>query len=83
MVALRPSDWQPKTPPVLVSFERQKEALGQGEALPGNLVVVSTKEDLANLQDLWRAFGVPAAQLASTLTLVLRHMSRLPLLVGL
>ena len=51
---------RPKTPPVLVSFERLKEALGQGVPLPGNLVVVSTKEDLANLR-LWQALCDPAA----------------------
>ena len=60
VVACRPSDWQARTPPVLATFGQLKEALGKGEPPPGNLVVVYTKEDLAQLHDLWQAFGDPS-----------------------
>ena len=59
VVACRPSDWQARTPPVLATFEQLKEALGKEAPSPGNLVVVY-KEDLAQLHDLWQAFGDPS-----------------------
>ena len=60
VLACRTSDWQKQVPPVLVTFEHLKETLGRGEVPPGNIVVVSCKEEFASVQDLWQAFSDPA-----------------------
>ena len=60
VTGIRPQDWSTVPAPKMVKLQDLITAVSEGNPPPGNLVEVRNSEQLAEVNDVWDAFGNPA-----------------------
>ena len=60
VTGIRTQDWSSVPAPSVVKLKDLITAVSEGHSPPGNLVEIQNSEQLAEVSDLWDAFGNPA-----------------------